>query len=447
LVARRQILTAGVAASAAWTLSACGGVGAKKATPSRSGPTDSGTLRTQGFGGDDDVGKARVRAFADTHPNVKLTVTSGDFDPQQFLSAVASGNPPDLVYMDRQILGTYAARGAVVPLEDLIADAGIDMKQYRPSAVQEVTLNGKVYGIPEFYDSRIVLACPDVIGNTSLSTTDWNALQNNARALFRTSGGKVARIGFDPKLPEFLPLWAKANGADLLNTDGSPNLDDPKVIEAVQFTTGLIGEQLGWSKFKAFRDTWDFFGKNNEFNRGQVGGFPIESWYLNTLVQTGAAAKVTGIPFTDRGGAPISWETGSAWAVPKGAANPRVAIRFAKVLTSTDTWMKAAAARNATDQTSKQPFTGLFTANAAADAQIRSTYVKATGASGVDAAINGYYTADERAFAIAGSRAGNEIRDIWQAAVNKVLTSQATAAAAMKAAQSAAHTAFTGNGS
>ena len=30
------------------------------------------------------------------------------------------------------------------------------------------------------------------------------------------------RLGVDPKLPEFLPLWAKANGADLVSEDGSP---------------------------------------------------------------------------------------------------------------------------------------------------------------------------------------------------------------------------------
>jgi hypothetical protein len=27
-------------------------------------------------------------------------------------------------------------------------------------------------------------------------------------------------IGYDSKLPEFLPLWAKANGADIISADG-----------------------------------------------------------------------------------------------------------------------------------------------------------------------------------------------------------------------------------
>jgi multiple sugar transport system substrate-binding protein len=33
-------------------------------------------------------------------------------------------------------------------------------------------------------------------------------------------GGKLERIGFDPKIPEFFILWAHANGAQLLSADG-----------------------------------------------------------------------------------------------------------------------------------------------------------------------------------------------------------------------------------
>ena len=49
-------------------------------------------------------------------------------------------------------------------------------------------------------------------------------------------GDDLIRIGFDPKLPEFLPLWAQANGVGLLSDDGrTAQLDDPAVIEALEF--------------------------------------------------------------------------------------------------------------------------------------------------------------------------------------------------------------------
>ena len=138
----------------------------------------------------------------------------------------------------------------------------------------------------------------------TVGTTDWNKLHTNAAKLYKASGGKISRIGFDPKLPEFLPLWAKANGADLVNPDGSPNLDDPKIIEALTYALSLIDEQGGWSKFKAFRDTWDLFGSGNEFEKDQAGAFPWEGWYVNVLVQSSPKLELQSMPFTDRQGKP-----------------------------------------------------------------------------------------------------------------------------------------------
>ena len=100
------------------------------------------------------------------------------------------------------------------------------------------------------------------------------------------NGGKLERIGFDPKIPEFFILWAHANGAQLLSADGkTAHLNDPKAVEALAYTKSLIDEQGGWQQFKAFRDTWDFFGKDNQVAKDQVGAWPMESWYWNVMAQ------------------------------------------------------------------------------------------------------------------------------------------------------------------
>ncbi len=44
-----------------------------------------------GFGGEDEVGTSRVAAFKAAAPGVKVTINKGDFDAQQFLTAVSSG--------------------------------------------------------------------------------------------------------------------------------------------------------------------------------------------------------------------------------------------------------------------------------------------------------------------------------------------------------------------
>ncbi|MGW5663979.1 hypothetical protein ACWEWG_28480 [Streptomyces sp. NPDC003758] len=444
MVSRRRFLAGSIGALALASTNACGGVGAK--SNGGGNKVGGGVLSTQGFGKPDDVGQARIDGFKSAYPKVELRLNEGDFDPQQFLSAVSSGNAPDLVYLDRDLVGSYAAQGVIQPLDDRIASAGIDTGTYRKAALDEVTIGGKIYGVPEFYSTRNILVNGKALDEaglalSDLSTTDWDKLHTTAVKLYKAGGRKISRIGFDPKLPEFLPLWAKANGADLVNPDGSPNLDDARIVEALTYALSLIDEQGGWSRFKAFRDTWDLFGSGNQFVKDQAGAFPWEGWYINVLVQASPKVDLRSILFTDRHGKPISFENGSAWCLPKGAGNPEAAVNWMKVMTSTDTWLRAGAARQATVEKNKTMFTGLWTANTDADVKVKAKYVKG-GQTGFQQAVEHYYASTEYAFAVTGSKAGSEIKSAWQEAVNRALSGQQKPGAAMKQAQAEASKAF-----
>jgi multiple sugar transport system substrate-binding protein len=274
--------------------------------------TNAGTLNIMGFGKGDDVAESRA-AIATQAVGGTVNRPSGSFNDQQFLAAVASGNVPDLVYLDRQKVGTYAAKGAFLPLTSCIKSQKINMKQYRQAAVNEVTYKGKVYGIPEFYDVRTILIDNDVLDQTKtpigwLNPAKPDRLLAAAKKMYDSSGGKVTRIGFDPKIPEFFIMWAHADGVDLLSADGkTANLDDPKAVEALQYTMSLIDEQGGWNRFKSFRDTWDFFGAKNQVASDQVGAWPMESWYWNVMADNSPDVDVAAVPFTDRQGKPFTY--------------------------------------------------------------------------------------------------------------------------------------------
>jgi multiple sugar transport system substrate-binding protein len=427
-------------------LAGCGGgsssSGKATTTTAASGPTGAGqTLVLMGFGSGDEIATTRIALAKKAIAPARVRNPDGAFNDQQFLTAVASGTVPDLIYLDRQKVGTYAAKGALQPVDV----CGIDMSQYRKPAVNEVTFDGKPYGVPEFYDNRTLIVNDAVTrkaGVTDLSTTDWSKLKADAKKLAMLSRGKVTRIGFDPKLPEFFPLWAKANGADLISADGrTAHLDDPKAIEALAYAVSLIDEQGGWGKFKSFRDTWDFFGGKNEFARNQVGAFPMEDWYYNVLAENSPQVKITAKPFTDRDGDPIDWVTGSAWAIPKAAKHVKLACEWAKTMTETSSWIAAAKVRLAQTKAKGLPFTGLYTANKAADEEIMGTLWKPSGTV-FDQAVKTVTKVQDDGFAIPASPGGAAVTQAWTNAVNKVLAGQATPAAALKQAQAQAQAAI-----
>ncbi len=425
-------------------LAGCGGVGGSASGSSKGGST----LTTMGFGTGDEIATTRVALADKAIAPDTVKVTQGDFNAQQFLSAVAAGNPPDLVYLDRQLIGTYATKGTLMPLTDCVSKQHIDMSQYREAAVKESTVGGKLYGLPEFYDNRVLMINGSVLSKAGLApadvkVSDWSALSRLATKLSATSGDKLSRIGFDPKIPEFLPMWVAANGASMVSADGkTANLTDPKVVQALEYTVSLVNAQGGWAKFKSFRDSFDFFGAKNEFATDQLGVFPMEDWYLNVLAQNSPQVQLTVQPFTGVDGQPVDWVTGSAWAIPAKSKHADTACKWIKTMTESASWVAAAKARVTALSGSGKPFTGVYTANKVADQTIFGQLLKPTGNAGFDQAVQTVLKAQDSAFTLPSLTAGAEFQTAWQGAVNRVLSGQQKPADALAQAQREAQAAL-----
>lgn len=227
-----------------------------------SGAELEGELSVMGFAGVDEVATTRMDlAKAELGEGVDVRVAEGELDLQQFLSAAATGDPPDLIYANRDQIGSLAARGAILPLQRCIEGEGIDTGMFVESALAQVTLDDQVYGIPEFNVVQVTMANADLLEGAGLSLSDvdgsdWEAMSAANEALMKKEGGKLSVIGVDSKLPEFFPLWAKANGVDLISADGkTAQLDDPKAVEALEWAVGIYDAQGGFGDVKALRDS------------------------------------------------------------------------------------------------------------------------------------------------------------------------------------------------
>jgi multiple sugar transport system substrate-binding protein len=397
-----------------------------------------------GFGTNgDDVAKSRFAIAQQAVAPDQVSAPNGGFNDQQFLAAVASGNPPDLAYMDRYEVGTYAANGALQPLTSCIKSQHIDMSQYRPAALSQVTYKGQIYGIPEFFDVRTIIADYNVMQQAGVTLKQMNTAHPStllaaAKKMYTANGGQVTRIGFDPKLPEFFPLWAKVFGVDILSANGlTPHLNDPRAIQALTFADNLIKAQGGYNAFLAFRNTWDFFGADNQVAKNQVGAWPMEDWYVNVLAGSSPQVHTLLIPMRTLTGHVINYTSGSAWAIPKGANNAADACKWAKAMTSVNTWVAAAKNRLALYKSrGSGVFTGLRTANAKADQAIYKLQPK----------INSWFDQNVKtldgvmpySFSIPASPASAQFQTAWTNAVTRVLQGQQTPKQALDQAQTEA---------
>jgi multiple sugar transport system substrate-binding protein len=412
-----------------------------------SGAQLSGEVEVMGFGAGDEIATVRLDRAKEELGDATVKLVEGDLDIQQFLSSVASGEPPSLVYAERSQIGTFASRGAVVPLTDCIEGEGIDTSVFRASALDEVTFADEVYGIPEFNVVQLTQANADLLqqsGHTieDVNGSDWDAVLAATEDLTQQDGGNLSTIGFDSKLPEFLPLWAKANGADLVSEDGrTAQLDDPAVVEALEFAVSVYDAQGGFGEVKALRDSADFFGDGNQFASGTLGAMPMEQWYINVLNDVSPDAPMAFDTVRDLQGEPIAWASGSAWAIPKGSPDPEAACRMARVMTETDSWVAAAEERMRLREKDGGLFTGVLTANEDADQAVRDMVPTDDDSVWADA-VEAMYEANDHTFAMPANPAGDEFEQAWQDEVNKVLTGDKEPEQALADAQEAAQAAL-----
>jgi multiple sugar transport system substrate-binding protein len=409
----------------------------------------SGSLFAFGFGYEtgDQIAQVRVDRFRELYPDVEIEFSESGFDTQGFLSALASDDPPDLVNVPRNEIGTYIGRGVLEPLDECIEQQGVDMSVFYEGALSQVTVDGTYYAFPEFFNTRVWILNNRVFEEAGLDPatidlSDWDALAEANEQLTSAEGGRLSRIGLDPKLPEFLPLWSWANGAPMISEDGlTAQLDSPGVVEALEATAAFHEPAGGRAAFLDFRDTWDFFGGENQYATDQLAGMPMEQWYLNVLADTSPDVEITVRPFETREGEPITWADGNSWAIPTSAENKEAACAFAATMTEADTWIAAAEARAATRAEEGAPNTGVYTANQAADDVIFSEIVDLSDMPTFEQAVQVVVENQANAFGMPPSPAAAEFQTAYQDAANEVLTG-ADAASAMATAQEEAQSAI-----
>jgi multiple sugar transport system substrate-binding protein len=393
----------------------------------------------------DTIGKARVDTFKKKYPSVEVTFSESDFDPQGFVTALNSSTPPDVVQLTRDRIGTYVGSGVLEPLDDCISKSGVDMSNYRDSAIKAVTFDGKAYGVPQFFWVSNWLVDNDLFQQAGLDpaswdVSNWDQIKAANDALISKTKTKV---GIDPKVwdnGDRFPMWVAAAGGQMISDDGkTAMLDSQPVIDALTFTKSLIDAQGGLTKFKdKIGQTGDFFGAKNEFVENLEGAFPMQQWYLNVLAGSSPDTKFTAIPFKDKSGKPVTMAEGDALAITTKSQNKDAACAYITTVTSTEAWINAATQRAQEAKAKNKIQTGTSAGNKAAEQQIFSSIVDVGNNTTFKNAIDAYFGTFDSAFEVPGTKAADDFKTAWVNGVNAALSGQKDPATAMKDAQQTA---------
>ena len=418
------------------------------AKPTSNTSAAAGTLNIYGFGPGDDVQENRAAYAKEQLNNTTINRPAGDFNDQAFLTRLASGDVPDLVRMGRPRVAQYAAKGVLQPMDACVKSV---KSQYRVGALRAMTYKGHIYGLPEFTNQITLIVNQSAFKDarvpiSAAQTKNWKQLLATAKKLTKKdSNGDLTRIGFDPKIPEFFPLWVKWYGKDIISKNGlKAQLNSKEAIAALTFTVSIVNAEGGWNKFNAFRQTMDFFGKQNPLVKDQLGFWPMESFIYNVFSNNSPDVDLVAKFFTNRKGGPITMFSGNGWVVPKASKNATDACAYMKAVTSVKAWLDAAKKRYDVRKRSGATFTGVYTANTAADKKTYEDIYQSFGKPQFDNAVKLLVAAPKYGFELPPSPAGQQVLDAMNAGINRVLAGQQSPKAALNQAQKEAQTAING---
>lgn len=399
----------------------------------------------------DEIATTRVDHFTSQYPDVSVTFSESDFSAETLIPALRGSEPPDVIRMPRNIAGGYIQRGIFEPLGECLERAGVDPSIYQPSAMEQLTVDGTIYGLPQAYITRAWLIDNSVFEAAGLDPaafdwSDWDAIRAANQTIL--DAVESVKVGIDPKVSDptsadMFPLWVHANGGELISEDGQPRLNAPEVVEALEFVASMIEPYGSHAAFLDARGaTGDFFGAENQFVLDTEGAFPVQQTYLNTLATNSPDVEITAAPFMTRDGEPFTWADGDVLGISATSDNKDAACAFITSVLSTDAWVAAAEARQQIREEEGVPNLGTVSGNVEADRIIFSEIVDLADYPVFEAAVQTYLDVQDAAFVIPRSVAAEQVQQAWATAVDRVLNGNADPQAALDQAQAEAEAAI-----
>jgi ABC-type glycerol-3-phosphate transport system substrate-binding protein len=182
-----------------------------------------------------------TQAFMKKYPNVtvrEIPIPASGYADQIFTQLTA-GTPPDIFRIEDAPLALYLERGFLIPLDDALAQAGVDTSKFVPAA-KDAVHNGKTYGIVYQTNPRALIYNKALLANAGISGPPKDAAQLEdyvKRATSRergTFGYTIATKSGDISgmMISIMP-FVLGMGGNFTTPDGKPSANTKPVIEGI----------------------------------------------------------------------------------------------------------------------------------------------------------------------------------------------------------------------
>jgi multiple sugar transport system substrate-binding protein len=287
---------------------------------------------------------AVISNFQQKFPHITVVGTedsqiagTGRGDREKFIAALAAGAPPDVIKIDRFMMGGHGAKRTTTLLDDLIKRDKVDVKKFFPATVEEVLYppqpGGKITALPWNTDDRALFYNKKHFVDAGLDPNKpprtWEEAEEIGIKLTKREGGRLIRAGFVAwgANTNWSIGWHWSAGGRWLKEgpDGKPNrraaFNDDKGVKMLTYVKNNMDRVLGgFEAYDEWRRRWGPREQGAWFNDGISMGV-TGVWELGNFRRYGPHVDYgVAPPPRPKGmeGTPITWAGGFALAIPTG---------------------------------------------------------------------------------------------------------------------------------
>lgn len=267
-------------------------------------------------------------AYNATQDKVHITYQYVDGVEQKLLTAIAGGDTCDVVLWDRFNTSSYAPKGALLALDEMVAADKVDLTKFFAPAVDELTYDGKLYGLPTMVDARVLFCNIDLLKEAGIDYTaikDWDSLRAAAvAATKRDDKGALVQSGYVMNDVGLFSAYLYQAGGKLIDDTTTP----PTVAfnnEAGLAVLNFWDQML--NKDKVYETGFNEAYNNQAFIAGKAAMMVSGPWDLNNVKKAGINLGIIPCPGAP-GHDPASGMGGFGLAIPALAAHSREAMNF-----------------------------------------------------------------------------------------------------------------------
>ena len=233
----------------------------------------------------------------------------------QIKAAYAGGTPPDVHVLHRHRIPEFAGLGALADISADLDAAGIDASDWAPSALDAVSYNGGIYGVPMDFHANLWHVNMDVMAEAGLVEDGKPVLPSSPEELLAHAQQVKDATGKDYLAADFaqFPIGVRLvlalmwqQNANIFTEDGTATINTDAGKNAVMaitqlFDAGLADPQLNYAD------------SQQAYLNGEAAILVNGTWVVDFYTAEAAKPEV-GLNNYYVADFPTLFETGATWA-------------------------------------------------------------------------------------------------------------------------------------